>query len=380
MEQLINRMAVYLVIAMITGCNAVKPQATQKRVEQEPVTIPEPSPATQPVESLSASEYITRAIKSLQVGEPTQAKQDLEHSLELRPHGRRAKQLLQQIAADPQQLFGAEHFDYVVQPGDSISKISQKFLGDALAFYALARYNNIANPSQVKAGQTIKIPGQRPTEVETSPPPKPTPNTASSTTDDQQTPYTKALAKFNEQDFTGVINLLEETVDSASAVPLLDLLIKSYQGQADKLIADGRPGEANWLLDKAIQLDPSNQSIQDRQREIDDKLEADRLFAEGIDQYTAGQREKALETFGLVLIYDPANQEAFKQQEQIKKELAEEYHTEAMILFRRHQLDEAIVLWDRVLAINPEHEFAGVYRARAEDMKTRISEIDDANP
>ncbi len=51
-------------------------------------------------------------------------------------------------------------FRYTVQRDDSLSKLAQQYLGDRFRFYILAKYNDMANPSRLAAGQVIKIPGK----------------------------------------------------------------------------------------------------------------------------------------------------------------------------------------------------------------------------
>ena len=43
-----------------------------------------------------------------------------------------------------------------------LSKLAQQFMGDRFKFYILARYNDMANPNRLAAGQVIKIPGKAP--------------------------------------------------------------------------------------------------------------------------------------------------------------------------------------------------------------------------
>lgn len=47
---------------------------------------------------------------------------------------------------------------YTIQPGDSLSKISQKFFGDYSMANTLAQVNKIANANLIYPGQTITIP------------------------------------------------------------------------------------------------------------------------------------------------------------------------------------------------------------------------------
>jgi nucleoid-associated protein YgaU len=47
---------------------------------------------------------------------------------------------------------------YTVQPGDNLSKISQKFYGDANKYMTIAKANNLQDPNKIKAGQELIIP------------------------------------------------------------------------------------------------------------------------------------------------------------------------------------------------------------------------------
>jgi len=47
---------------------------------------------------------------------------------------------------------------YTVRPGDTLSKISKQFYGDANKYPTIAKANNLENPDQIKAGQQLLIP------------------------------------------------------------------------------------------------------------------------------------------------------------------------------------------------------------------------------
>ena len=51
-----------------------------------------------------------------------------------------------------------ETTNYIVKKGDTLSQIAEQFYGNAAYYPALARYNHIANPSLIYAGQIITIP------------------------------------------------------------------------------------------------------------------------------------------------------------------------------------------------------------------------------
>jgi nucleoid-associated protein YgaU len=48
--------------------------------------------------------------------------------------------------------------EYTVQSGDSLSKISQRFYGNANRYMEIAKANNIADPNKIAPGQKLKIP------------------------------------------------------------------------------------------------------------------------------------------------------------------------------------------------------------------------------
>ena len=73
---------------------------------------------------------------------------DLKHEIEVNTGG--------QTQGAPASA-GTEN-KYTVQPGDSLSKISQKFYGDANKYMVIAKANHIDDPNKIKAGQELLIP------------------------------------------------------------------------------------------------------------------------------------------------------------------------------------------------------------------------------
>lgn len=47
---------------------------------------------------------------------------------------------------------------YIVQAGDSLSKIAKHFYGDAQKYERIAKANDIENPDLIKVGQKLEIP------------------------------------------------------------------------------------------------------------------------------------------------------------------------------------------------------------------------------
>lgn len=132
----------------------------------------EPAPA--PVVAMTAQEVqrsMSSALDHLQAGQEEQAEAELTRILQSDPNNRLATSLLRQIKDDPVASLGRESFAYRVQPGESLSRIAQRFLNDLHLFYILARYNNIKVPRNLAGGQMIRVPGKAPAASTSSPAP-----------------------------------------------------------------------------------------------------------------------------------------------------------------------------------------------------------------
>ena len=107
---------------------------------------------------LSPRDRVRLAVELLDGGDERRAEVELRAALEEQPNNGAAQRLLQQITDDPHTLLTATPRPYVVRQGDSMSALAERYLGDALMFYALARYNDLDAPNQLSAGQRLMIP------------------------------------------------------------------------------------------------------------------------------------------------------------------------------------------------------------------------------
>jgi tetratricopeptide (TPR) repeat protein len=154
---------------------AQEPQApAPKEHEQAPAA---PTGPVTPALQQQAHKTALAAAALLETGNEEQAKAELQRALAIDPNSKLAQSLMRQISADPVATLGRESFSYSVRPGDSLSSIAERFLGDKYQFYLLARYNDIKVPRQVAGGQTLRIPGKGPppetrAAVKSEPPPE----------------------------------------------------------------------------------------------------------------------------------------------------------------------------------------------------------------
>ncbi len=78
------------------------------------------------------------------------------------PADPQARVLRDSLDREPVDLLGANSFAYTVRPGETMLALSERFLGNRLKSYQLARYNHVAVPAALAAGTVLRIPGEPP--------------------------------------------------------------------------------------------------------------------------------------------------------------------------------------------------------------------------
>ena len=107
---------------------------------------------------LSPRERVRLAIELLGEGQASGAEVELRAALEEQPNNSAARRLLQQITDDPRAMLGQNARPYTVRQGETMSTLAERYLGDPLLFYALARYNGLDAPNRLAAGQQLMVP------------------------------------------------------------------------------------------------------------------------------------------------------------------------------------------------------------------------------
>jgi Uncharacterized protein conserved in bacteria len=102
---------------------------------------------------------------------------------------------------------------------------------------------------------------------------------------------------------------------------------------------------------------------------------AQRLQRESLSLLDQGRNDQALARLGEALSIEPRLKPVGPQAGALREQLLASYHERAIVLYRDQQLDQAITLWDRILAIDPNYEPAVIYRARALELKHRLKQI-----
>lgn len=255
---------------------------------REPVVPPAPSgrgEAAPAQDTRTARERLLEGMRWLDRGEPDSARGELEAALRLDPGNEVAKSLLWQLDADPDQALGRESFPYTVQPGDSLSKISKRFLGESSKFYLLARYNGIRVPGGLEVGQVLKIPGRKPgagPAPRPLPPPRPSaapaPETGSGDTETEQAAeraYQSGLqalsAKSLEKAYDQFSQALKANPKHAGAAERMrqmrPALVETYYKNALSAFHKHDLDETIKYCNKALEIDPDNEKVKLRRTE-----------------------------------------------------------------------------------------------------------------
>ena len=398
---------------LTTGSNDESAGAEESQVAAAVIHRPEPG--------LSARERLRKAIGLLEVGEADQARAELGAYVQEVPNSKLAGSLIQQIETDPVELFGQASYPYTLQQGESLSIVAKRALGDAMLFHGLARYNDIPNPSALKAGQTIRVPGDSPpaqvaaavpqAEPEPLPEepvaeapsepvaePEPVAEDAPSQAPAEETEVAAiesegalemeseverlqdlmltAQGLSDQGDFQGAAALYEESiVEFPENANLKQLAAANYANFAGQLSDAGQPDTAADALRRAAELDPGDPNLAQRLASVERQADAKLLYDEGLGLYADDKLADAYTKFSEAASLDPEHLGAREKMAEVAPAVADRWHREALGHFRRQDLEAALGLWDKVLEIDPSHTQAQIYRAQAKDLDDKLKTL-----
>lgn len=115
-----------------------------------------------PPHAATADSDIDAIIALLDAGDTKNAQRRIASALKRDPMNASVQVLRDSIVRDPKQLLGPVSHPYVTKTGDTMNGLAERFLGTRLKGYQLSRYNGIAVPATLAAGQTLRIPGEPP--------------------------------------------------------------------------------------------------------------------------------------------------------------------------------------------------------------------------
>lgn len=314
----------WVVAALVSGCAtppAQKPatEAPPSTATTPPQTSPEttkPAPPPVPIPQVSpaqakaeAQKLSLQGIDQLQNGDESAARATLDQALALDASNELARKLRDQIDADPEKELGSVFFRYTVQRDDSMSKLAQLYLGDRFRFYILARYNEMANPSRLAAGQVIKIPGKGPIA-----PPPTTARPGARPADAAPTPPTTPPPE--------VVTKVEPPPESASQQDA-----KAHYQKGLALQKSGNLEGAYAAFNDAAKRDPNNRDAA-TQRDATKRELIRRYDREAVQAFQRQNLDLAIARWTSLLELDPNNQKAKLERERatdLKRRMTEKF-------------------------------------------------------
>ncbi len=335
-------------LVFLAGCQLLEPRPDEPDpdapVEAE-AEAPEPEPPR-----------LSQAIDELQDGRNDSARDTLERYLAEHPQHPVAQRLLDQLDHPPEHFLGVEFIEMVVQPGDTLSAMAAEHAGDSLLFVALARLNGVQRPRLLQPGTSLRVPAPA-----TSPDPEPE-------VDSEQTALEKIDAGEPEQGLELLAALARADDLSTSG---FDALVETGIKLSSRALAEGEPDvAADWLerIQPWVSAAGAEQAFNRQQARI-----AARQTYESARLADSATERRALLLRALEL--DPDYAAAAHVLEGLETDMVEDYHEQALRVWRRQEYEQAAELWKQVLEIDPEFEPARVYLERAREILDRLESL-----
>ncbi|MCB1889523.1 MAG: LysM peptidoglycan-binding domain-containing protein [Rhodocyclaceae bacterium] len=384
-----GRLLLAACVALLAACVSTP----EKEAEAEPVVVtpaeqaeqeaaPEPPPPPKiatPAEQQEAQRVALKVADLLEAGKIEEAHVEIERALEIDPANKLAQNFLMQLTADPVTALGETSFPYTVKSGESLSKISGRYMGDIFQFYILARYNGIAVPRLVAAGQTIRIPGDRPVETKA---PKPAPKqvvetpapkpTEPRTVEPEPVEHKVAQPKVAEPEKVKVEPEVVEVptkeapvVEEATPVELAKPVVPTAVEVPAAVELGGTPPV----------LGTTKADVSPGPLPPPEPTPADRMFQRGLREQAQGNNLAAYQAFREAYAMDPSNREARSNADLMHQEIVADYMRRARAAFAKQDLKGSIKHWDQLLDFDPGNEIAMLERQKAITLQERIKSI-----
>ncbi len=224
---------------------------------------------------------------------------------------------------------------HALMPGESLSKLAQKYYGDYKRFDIIAEYNNMEDATRVKIGQEIKIPvieglpfyADKPKTTAVVPVetpavlPEPVADDSAPEAEEQGTEEPsiagtdtvdtslsqvdsyrdQGISLYNEKKYQEAIFELHKVVNADSGdEQAVQYLALAYQRRGEILFDEGNLSDARKQFETALQYDTDCALCRDGIKKCDTAV-ADEIKAAGIDLFNRKQYTQAISKFEQVL-------------------------------------------------------------------------------
>lgn len=265
----------------------------------------------------------------------------------------------------------SDTIQYTVRSGDTLGSIAKKMLGNAQRYLEIAELNNIEPQAPIYVGQQLQLPSKGLILVK----PRSTQQvqTQKEPSTEQPTESTSEMdTLLSEQRYYEAIEYARAQEDLAENNQLQEKLIIATQNQVRQFRQQGSVGEAEELLQLLIddeRLSESSQQI------LQSNLAALNVEQDLVEAKRLADNQEFDDSYDILLSawqVSGTDLESNALFTGTRNKVSEHYHQQALRLYRNQKLDEALVYWDRILAINPSDDLALVYKDRVKALKEKL--------
>ncbi|HSG34304.1 MAG TPA: hypothetical protein VLA37_07190, partial [Sphingomonadaceae bacterium] len=342
--------------------------------ESQPPQVPVQQPTVQPEAEPVAKPDLATAMDLLENGRGEAARKLLAALAEDAPRSRVLTSLLRQIDEPVEQLLPGPYRQVQVDGGESLSLIAARELGDPLMFYALARLNGIDVPAQVPVGTVLKVPETAGGDEDENLIPPASADAPSEVTVAEIESVARYLARSGQDDQARamLIGKLGES-EGAGVESARELLATLTLEQASEMRASGAYARAIEAVDETLAVmgeSGQRQVLADAREGIRSEM----LLENAVRLREQGELVAAYQVARKAADMQGAGREATGLVDELRAEIVDSLHNEALVAWRDRNVDLAIRTWESLLDVIPDFEPARVYLERARLLRERLDE------
>jgi len=311
---------------------------------------------------------INTAIHKLEIGEILEAEILINQVFRVNPSHPTGKLLKKQLTTEPSLIFNTSRMtQYQIKAGDTLGSIAKQWLGNALYFVSLAKFNNIKDSTQIQPGLMIKIPVMKNSPLVNRENRRSRANLALLTKYSDEKRYLKSLIRMTS------IFIAKKDHDK-----LLSLQTNTLKNMAESKVSIG---ERKKMIEqvKSISTDSKriflatnfDQFIQ--QQSLAVLLDEFVLLFEANSYQSAAN--KLVEAKQIIASQPSAKKRPSTHYYRTEKLLINKLHEQAVLLRKNQQLQEAVDSWGLILKIQPDNDLALKYYHRTNRLLERLKNL-----
>ncbi|WP_417445947.1 LysM peptidoglycan-binding domain-containing protein [Kangiella sp.] len=267
----------------------------------------------------------------------------------------------------------SDAIEYTVRSGDTLGSIAKQMLGNAQRYLEIAKLNSIEPQAPIYVGQQLKLPSKGLILVQPR-------TTKQADTKPQKTAKVEAQQSkmdllLSEQRYDEAIEHARAQEDLSDNNELQEQLIIATQNQVRLFRQESLTGEAEGLLQVLIDDGRLSESSQQILLSNLAALNVEQDLAEAKQLADQQEFDKSYNILLSAWQVSGTRLESNALFTGTRNKVSENYHQKALRLYRNQKLDEALIYWDKILAINPSDDLALVYKDRVKSLKERLDSL-----